>query len=161
MEKRIFKIMEMVLGIGIAAFIIRWFGSRFVDKKSSGERMKVYYNIMNKWMKLREEHKSIAEYLEGQGIQTVAIYGLGDMGKHLEKELEDSKITVKYAINKDAAYLILDLDVYSPDRDLPPVDAVIVTPVMEYDEICRGLREKVSCPILSIADVINASLGIV
>ena len=39
--------------------------------------------------------------------------------------------------------------------------SLIVTPVMDYDNICRNLQEKVLCPVLSIADIMNELLGVV
>lgn len=161
MKKRVFEVLKVTLGIEIILLLVKLLRNRKLNTSSSNDKMAVYYNLMNKWMMLREENKSISDYMERHGFQTIAIYGLGDIGKHLKKELQSSNIVIKYAIDKETAYLTTDLDVYSPKAELPLVDAVIVTPVMDYDEICKTLGEKVSYPILSITDVINELLGII
>lgn len=153
MKKVIYKAFNIFLGIGITALLMKQYRSGL--NKSEKDKMTVYYQLMNKWMKLREENKSVSDYMERHGFESIAIYGLGDIGKHLEKELENSSVRVLYAINKYNPYLTIDMDVYSPECELPPVDAVVVTPIMEYDEICKALKGKVACPIISIVDVLN------
>ena len=155
MKKRIFEILNVILGLGIMMSLVKQFGGKKDSTKNKNDKMTVYYQLMNKWMKLREENRTVSEYMEKHGFETIAIYGLGDIGRHLEKELKDSKITVLYAIDRIKDYLLIDLDVYSPESELPPVDAVIVTPVMEFDNIHRILEKKISCPILSMTDVVN------
>lgn len=155
MKKRLPELLNILLGTGIICLCIKQFGNKKVSVKGSGDKMAVYYRLMDKWMKLKEENRSISDYMEQHGFQTIAIYGLSDIGKHLEKELEKSQVTVKYAIDRAGAYLTIDLDVYSPESELPPVDAVIVTPVMEYNDICKNMKKKVSCPVLSVLDIIN------
>lgn len=161
MKKSISEVLNIILGFGLIILLVQRFRKYKSTGKSGSGKMEVYYHLMDKWMKLKEEDKSIADYMEQHEYKSVAIYGLGDIGKHLERELEKSKIEVKYAIDRAGAYLTIDLDVYSPESELPPVDAVIVTPVMDYDNICRNLQEKVLCPVLSIADIMNELLGVV
>lgn len=160
MKNRIVKILNTALKVCVIALLVRLFFKEKSSKPSTGDKMTVYYHLLDKWMKLREEEKYISDYMEKHGFKTIAIYGLGDIGRHLEKELENSKTQVLYAINKEARYFAVDLDVYSPESELPPVDAVIVTPVMDYGNICKALKGKVSCPILSIVDVINELSGV-
>lgn len=153
--KIVFEILDIVLGLEIIMSFIKRFRSKKTNEKSGKSKMAVYYQLMNKWMKLHEEKKFISDYMERHGFETIAIYGMGDIGKHLRKELENSKTRVLYAINKEVTYSVIDMDTYSPESEMPPVDAVIVTPVMEYEDICKVLEGKVSCPILPITDVIN------
>ena len=105
-------------------------------------------------MKQKEQGISVAEKLERQNIHEVAIYGMGDLGKHLVYELTNAKITVKYAIDR-SFFAVSDLDVYLPDSELPNVDAIIVTAILDYESIRSNLEQKVFCPILSIADLFN------
>lgn len=123
-------------------------------KQKNKDKISFYYDILNKWMKLKENNVSIAERLKEKGIETIAIYGMGDIGKHLEKELENSDILVKYAIDR-SYYAIIDLDVYDPESEMPPVDAIIVTPVFEFEDICRSMKERMNCKIWSIADIVS------
>lgn len=111
-----------------------------------------YYDVLNRWMKQKERGISITEKLQRQGIKEVAIYGMGDLGQHLLYELTNTDIVIKYAIDR-SFFAVGDLDIYLPDSELPQVDAVIVTPILDYESICDCLREKLTCPILSIADL--------
>lgn len=130
------------------------------QKKNSRSKTKdkyfLYYNVLNKWMKQKENGGSVAETLRQQGVQKIAIYGMGDMARHLQHELADTDIVIKYAIDR-SFFAISDLDVYLPDSELPQVDAVIVTPVFEYESICNCLQQKLSCPILSVADLFDGN----
>ncbi len=42
----------------------------------------------------------------------------------------------------------------SPEDELPDVDAVIVTAITFFDEIEEKLTEKISCPVLSLEDIL-------
>ena len=76
------------------------------------------------------------------------------MGEELLYELKDSEVEVKYAIDKNADELYVGTDVYRPDEELEPVDAVIVTAVHWFDDIERDMKEKLGCPVLSLDNVI-------
>lgn len=155
-EKILCGIASFFAGIGMAFLFVKW--KRKEHKGGTSGKYLLYYDVLNKWMKQKEKGKSIAEKLQQKGINEVAIYGMGDMGKHLQRELEASNIVIKYAIDR-SLLAIIDLDVYLPESELPRVDAVIVTPVFDYENVRRCLEEKVTCPILSIADLVNDSLG--
>ena len=92
------------------------------------------------------------DYLIKRSWYSVAVYGVGDVGKCLLSELADSAVTVKYVI--DRRQLELDLPVYTPEDDLPAVDCIIVTAVTEYGEISRRLKKKLDCQVISIEDII-------
>ena len=40
------------------------------------------------------------------------------------------------------------------EEELPEVDAVIVTAVYEYDEIEKMLADRVSCPVISLEEIL-------
>lgn len=46
------------------------------------------------------------------------------------------------------------LPIYRPDEMLPEIDAVIVTPVWDFDQIKEQLVNRVKCPIISLEEVI-------
>lgn len=133
-------------------------GGKFLlhNKKetSSQDKFGAYYDVLNKWMKLKENNQTIEDRLKEMGIKTIAIYGMGDLGHHLIKDLENSDIEVKYAI--DRSFLaISEIDVYEPDADMPLVDAIVITPVFDYENICKKLQTKMDCKLLSIGDLVG------
>ena len=84
---------------------------------------------------------------------TVAVYGMGRVGETLIKELTDSDISVKYAIDQSAGKNSEGF-IVSPDSALECVDVVVVTPIASYGEIKLKLKEKMNCPIVSIEDIL-------
>lgn len=106
------------------------------------------------WVDNLQKKKWIGNWLIGKGYGSVAIYGAGGVGRHVLAELSESSIKVLYAI--DQKPVEVGIPVYTPDDNLPAVDCVIVTVVMEYKEIYRCLRGRLDCPILSIEEIVCA-----
>ena len=106
------------------------------------------------WVENLQKEKRIGNWLIGKGYSSVAVYGAGGVGRCVLEELSGSSIKVLYAI--DQKPVEVGIPVYAPDDDLPAVDCVIVTVVMEYKEIYRCLRAKLECPILSIEEIVSA-----
>ena len=123
-------------------------------QKGLADKHLALYLMMNQWVKVKQENKSIADYLEQNGYKEVAVYGMNYAGETLYNELDGSGVKVKYAIDRDADQKYADVDVISPEADLPDVDAIIVTAITFFDEIEEKLAEKISCPILSLEDIL-------
>mgnify|MGYP002509543375 CR=1 FL=1 len=139
--------------LGISLMTARNRNAQKNEKAEKPDKWGTYYHILNDWMKLKENGGSIEQALKEKNIKSVAIYGMGDLGRHLVKDLENTNIEVKYAIDR-SFFAISDIDIYEPESELPNVDAVIVTPVCEYENIRRDLEEKLSCIFLSIGDLV-------
>lgn len=114
-----------------------------------------YYNILNNWMYLRDQKRNLKDFFYSNGYRRIAIYGMGHLGKHLWMELKESDIQIVYAIDKRENCWNLNLPVVSIAENLEEVDAIVVTPVMEFKEIRTTLREKVHCPVISIEEIIG------
>lgn len=72
--------------------------------KRKGVRMRIeqyrqYLDMMNQWLILKQEGKSIGEYLKKSQYSSVAIYGMAIYGRHTIRELEDTDITIAYGID--------------------------------------------------------------
>ncbi len=103
-----------------------------------------------RWLENRDAGKSLAEYFQGYGCREIAICGADDLGRLLCSELEGSQVTVRYFIDRNAEGLdgLYSLPVVTlPDVSAQEeVDAVVVTPYWDYNNICRVLA--VSAPRL-------------
>lgn len=106
------------------------------------------------WVDNLQKGNRIGDWLIGKGYGSVAVYGVGRVGRRVLEELSGSSIKVLYAI--DQKPVEAGIPVYAPDDDLPAVDCVIVTVVLEYKEIYRCLRAKLDCSILSIEEIVRA-----
>lgn len=123
------------------------------DKK---RKMDSYYFLLNQWLLLRQEGKTLAEYFEQNNYKEIAIYGMKELGERLCDELKNSGVVVKYAIDKNAGTIYVDgnVDIVTPEEILEPVDVIVVTATYYFDEIEESLHEKVNCPIISLEDIV-------
>lgn len=155
--KKIFKIFKLIGIVGAVAIgIISYKKKNEEVKKEKDQWLKMasYYMLFNKWMKLKEEGRNTEDYFIKNNIHNIAIYGYKELGERLYSELKNTPIEVKYIIDKNIDKVRAEIDVYSPDEELPEVDAIIVTATHFYDEIEDELSDLVECQIISLADVI-------
>ena len=110
--------------------------------------------ILNRFLQIKQEQKSIGAYLENKGIHTVAIYGMSYVGERLYEELKNENVQVLYGIDKKAGSGIEGFQMYSPYEKLPEVDAVIVTPTFFFAAIQKDLSAKIMCPIISLEEIL-------
>lgn len=155
MKKGIVAILSTLAGtiIGIAA--AKKIADKAVDKASlMSDKHLALFLLMNRWVQAKQEGKSLTDYFDKHMYRSIAIYGMSYAGERLMDEVKDSGITVKYGIDKNADAIYADIDILSPDEQLEEVDAVVVTPVFFIDEIEKVLAEKISCPIISLEDIL-------
>ncbi len=122
--------------------------------KEKYDKMRKYYRLLNKWVTNMENNRRIATVLEDLAIQNVAVYGMGDLGKHLINELKDSSICVKLCFDKTAEFLQGETK-SSKEAELTGIDAIIVTPFMEYKEIRLLLKNIFDGMIISIEELVS------
>ena len=126
-----------------------------VDKKSQKvDKFKSYYNMLNQWLILKQEGKNLEQFFIDNDYNSIAIYGMGEMGNRLYEELKNTSIEVKYAIDKNAESTYSELKVLDVEDDLTPVDAIIVSAIFAFDEIEEKLTEVVDYPVVSLEDVV-------
>jgi hypothetical protein len=138
-------------------------GSGYLKGKTSNEKLekvdkfKRYYHMLNQWLMLKQENKSLEKYFIDYGYKKIAIYGMGEMGIRLFDELKETSIEIKYAIDKNGGCSYFDLDVYSLNEEFAEVDAIIVSAIFAFEEIKDDLLKKVDCPIVSLDDIVFES----
>ena len=156
MKKGSVAVLSALLGAVAGAVGSGYAGQKKVDQKTEKvDKFKGYYNMLNQWLLLKQEGKSLEKYFAENGYKTIAIYGMGEMGNRLYDELKNSSVVeIKYAIDKNAAGTYSELEVFDPDDEMTEVDAVIVTAIFAFDEIEDELSEKIQCPIISLEDVV-------
>lgn len=111
--------------------------------------------LLNIWLFLKQKGKHVKTFFKEHGIQTVAIYGMSLLGERLFDELEESGIEVRYGIDINPSKILSRCKIYVPNEDLPQVDAIIVTPVIYYNEIKRNLETRIDCSIISLEEVLE------
>lgn len=146
----------LVTGTVIGAAVIYKFQLKTLEKANEKtDKFKQYYNTLNQWLNNKEEGKDPQDYFIKNGYKTMAIYGMGELGSRLYKELKNcSELKIKYVIDQSIDYLSHEIAVKSPEDTLEEVDVIVVTPTFAYEEIKSKLKTKNNCPIISIDDVL-------
>lgn len=155
MKKGLVALLSGLVGGVIGVVGDSYFKSKVISKNNERvNKFKSYYNILNQWIVLQHEGKKIEDYFTKKQYSKIAIYGMGEIGNRLYEELKDTEIEVKYAIDKNAGSAYAQLEVYSLEEEFEDVDAIIVTTAFAFEEIKEKLEKKISCPIISLEDVV-------
>lgn len=134
-----------------------------IQKKGSVElpvykkRNKAVINcmILDKLLTCKEQGIRFDGRLALQGIESVAIYGCGVVGRHFAEELKGTAIKIKCFIDQyTSKNEIAKIRVLRWEDDIPQVDAIIVTPVYDYEKIYHMLKQTYGKKIISIWDLI-------
>lgn len=147
--------MSLMSGIAIGIMVsIIFINKKLEQKVKKINKFRDYYNMLNRWIMLRQEGKTLEEYFIDSSYKTIAIYGMGEMGNRLYDELKDSKIEVKYAVDENAESIYSDIKVISKEEEYVDVDVMVVTAIFAFDDIKEKLKNKVKFPIISLDDVV-------
>lgn len=149
------EIISVLSGIIIGAGVVR----KIMFKKENeiqkmSEKHLALFLMMNQWVKVKQEGKSLVKYLKEQGYRNIAIYGMSYAGETLVEELRNTDIHVVYGIDKNADSIYSDISIVSIDDKLQKVDVIIVTAITFFDEIEETLSKKINCPIISLEDIL-------
>lgn len=155
MKKGGVAVLSTLIGaVAGAAAVEKVRGKTINQKTEKVDKFKGYYNMLNQWLVIKQEGKSLEKYFTDNGYKTIAIYGMGEMGNRLYDELKGTSVTVKYAVDKNAASTYSELDVIDPEDDYEEVDAIVVSAIFAFDEIEEMLSDKVDFPVVSLEDVV-------
>lgn len=155
MKKGTLAIVSTMFGAMVGAIGIEFFNLKIVSKKDEKvNKFKDYYNLLNRWLIVKHEGKSLEQYFIDNGYKTIAIYGMGELGNRLYEELKNTNITIKYAIDKEAGSTYSELEIINIEDELEKVDVVIVSAIFAYEKIEKELQQLIDYPIISLEDVI-------
>lgn len=160
MKKSVSALISLILGgaagtVSGAAVTGKKYRERIHEYAELSDKHLALYLLMNEWVHIKQDGKSLSDYFEKRDYRKIAVYGMNFVGETLLRELENSDIKVVYAIDKNAERIFTDVEVILPDDVQEEVDAIVVTPISYFDSIEGMLQEKVDCPILSIEDIIK------
>lgn len=154
-NKGIISALSAVTGAVVGAGAIGKMATEEIEKrKSMSDKHLALFLMMNQWVKVKQEGKSLASYFEKNHYKKIAVYGMSYAGETLIDELRNTGITVAYGIDKKADSIYADVDIVSVEESLADVDAVVVTAITFFDEIEEKLSEKFDCPIISLEDIL-------
>lgn len=157
MKKEISTVLALLGGIVLGAVGTGYvLNNKLVHQTQMSNKHLSLFLMMNQWVMMKQQNKSIAGYLERYGYNEIAVYGMNYAGQTLVNELKDSNIKIKYGIDNNSSRLRTDMDIeiVTPNEKLPEVDVVIVTAITFFEEIENQLSKKMNCPILSLEDIL-------
>lgn len=162
MKKGIITAISSIIGI-MAGVVIGGIGIGYLkqqkinSKDEKIDKFKGYYNLLNQWLMIKQNGKSLESYFIDKGFKSVAIYGMGEMGVRLYDELKGTNVSVKYAIDKNASEIYTEIEALGMDGDLDEindVDIVVISATFAFNEIEEKLKKKVNVPIISLEEVV-------
>ena len=113
----------------------------FKDNESNRNMDKL--DIMIRWKRLEQNGMSVAHWLTVNGYKNVSIYGLGEIGELLVKELLETNIKIIYIIDKNkGGERYQYIPVINLQQDIEAVDCIIVTTVRNFEEIQEQIEKK-------------------
>lgn len=119
------------------------------------DKFRSYYEMLGQWVSLKNKGISIDKYFKDNNINSVAIYGMGNVGVHLYNELKNSNMKVDYCIDQGPKVLSDgDYDIRRLEDDLPQVDAIVVTACFDYEAIAEKIKQYVDYPVLSLDEIL-------
>ncbi|MCM1154132.1 MAG: hypothetical protein NC489_15090 [Ruminococcus flavefaciens] len=145
-----------IIGIvsGIVFMIYRC-GYILENSQKRTDKFISYFNLLDRWMTCKEQEHPFTRFFDENDIKSVAIYGLGKIGRHLKYELEKAGITISYVIDEEAYVIDRKEEYYNLRDNLPIVDIVVVTPIYEYEEIRKKiLNNNNKLKVVSIEKII-------
>lgn len=155
MKKGIISALSALAGAAVGAgAVAKTIGDSTQKAQTMSDKHLALFLMMNQWVAVKQEGKSLTEYFENNNYHSIAIYGMSYAGERLLEELKNSSIEVKYGIDKNASGIYSDIELVTVDDKLEEVDAVVVTPIFFFDEIEKELSDKINCPIISLEDIL-------
>ena len=138
------KVILVIIGVCIGGYLMAHKYCKMLNESEKElDKQKYWVRLYDIWMLLKQSSVSIEEYLLNQNITNIAIYGASFLGIRLYYELKNSKVRVKYLLDKNPAIYRKDIEVKNPKANsYEDVDIVIVTALYTYDEIKVLLMEK-------------------
>ena len=164
MKRNVLKISSAALGLITLSCVCIYQGVknylRLVEKLDKDIYIRdIKQQTLKQWIHAAGKGKFIDDYLLSQGIDTISIYGWNDMGRLLcEHLMNRGKVKIKYIVDRNAGkrYNLPDNypRLYSPKSDLEEVKMLIVTPVMNLDEIREAMKMLCDCEIIPLYKLI-------
>lgn len=159
------KSIGTLAALGMVTGVLGYF--LFLEKNESKsmnqkyDKFKKYYQVYNKWIANNNRQVSNEAILKQLNISSIAVYGNGEMGNRLIESLKNTSVSIECIIEKKANDIEIDgmegikvIGVEELDHTIHP-DAVIVTPIFDYDNIKEILQKKLpGVKIISIEEFV-------
>lgn len=123
------------------------------------KKFKQLFNLLDKWLFLEQEKESyLSAFLKKEEIESVAIYGMAALGKHLLIQMRKENINVVFGIDRYVGQFGAHFPIYRPEDAFPDVDAIVIT---AYDTaaITEFLESKYRGRLLKLEEIIDTIMN--
>lgn len=112
-------------------------------------------SILDQWLSSYRMGVRVEDFFKKYNYGTIAIYGMGILGRQLKEELKDSEIKISYYIDRSVILGDAIMKRVSIKDELPEADAIVVTVLGEFEEIYESLKEKSDAAIIHIGEILE------
>ena len=109
------------------------------------------------WVAVKQKGKNIDSWLKKNNIRKIAIYGMGQEGELLIKELNETEIEIVFGIDRKPNRITCeDIHIVAVEdiNKMPSVDAIVVSFVSAFYEMREELQKQTNARIVSLHDVL-------
>ena len=99
-------------------------------------------------------NNQLKKYIEKKGINSIAIYGIGRIGKLLFNQLRIEGVSIQYTVDQYTAQIQNVCKMYRPDEIFPAVDLMVVTS-FDCEEVKLKMKKKGILNIVSIEEFLD------
>lgn len=117
-----------------------------------------YKRIINLWEQTTNKGHSLSRYLLKYNYRKIALYGMGDLGCKVFKELADTEVEIVYVVDKSPQFINEVFRVLSPEDIMPAVDLLLITVANEEEGIVKRYRNKYSFPVMGVSELLDEIL---
>ncbi len=121
------------------------------------EEYRRYLLMMNQWLILRQEGKTLGKYLMNHCYQRVAVYGMGLYGRHVVRELAGSEVHIIYGVDIKETESYMGVEIIRPTEEMKDIDLIINSSLRYADDIRESLKDKCDCEIIDLDELVFAA----
>lgn len=111
--------------------------------------------ILQRWLCLKLEGKSLADTLIQRGIHSAAIYGMGYLGCCLYDELENGGISIRYVMDRRLTNADAVLKVVHIEEKLPETGAIIITVLGDCNDLQKRIAAKCKYKVILLKELLD------
>lgn len=121
----------------------------------NAQKFKNLFELIDKWLFLEQENKiDFTRYFRTNEIDSVAIYGMAALGKHMLIQLRKEGANLLFGIDQYVGQFGNEFRIYRPEEDFPDVDAVIIT-AYDANAIYTKMKDRYKGKMIALEDIIN------
>ena len=127
-----------------------------LEKETKLGKVQRREQLYDNWMMAKKYGTPMEELLLQKGWHRVAIYGVQQLGIRLYHELKDTPIEVVCSFDRNPKHIMYGVPHFKkPDKAAaPPVDGVIVSNFIMYDEIQDVLKEAGYTDVIALDELV-------